>query len=504
VKPRTRNWLHLLILGIILLTAVVYRLALAPHVLDDAYITFRYARNLASGLGFVYNTGERVLGTTTPLFTLLLAGGLKLGLAPSVMALVVNALADSASILLLYLVCRRLHIPVVGLIAALILAISPQFVTYSISGLETSFYIAILLSAWALYVFGHVLPAFVMAGVAGIVRPDALLMAMALYADRLLGTRRVELRLILVALLAAAPWLVFATFYFGSPIPNSVTTKAGESWLTDGSFQSTGILAAYFLRPTNGVAGNDKNLLFTLLFAIGSIPIVGSTWRRFHSGKTHSTPPRSYLLPLEQLHGLFSLLLWAMLYVLAFSLSDAFALAPWYFIPLYPAYFAVALVGLGWLADRLLPNVLARVRMADWGELILFPLLLVILALLPSRLRVQQAHLNDWIAQREGAYRHAAEFVAVHSDPSDRIGANEIGAIGYYSSHYIVDLAGLVTLRPRGEGVIETLWRHRPQWLIVGESWLTADQAQAPSLEVLYERVWRVPDTGVSVFRIRK
>ena len=42
--------------------------------LEDAFITFRYARNIAQGLGFVYNPGERVLGTTTPLQTLLLAG----------------------------------------------------------------------------------------------------------------------------------------------------------------------------------------------------------------------------------------------------------------------------------------------------------------------------------------------------------------------------------------------------------------------------------------------
>jgi hypothetical protein len=41
---------------------------------DDPFITFRYAQNLRAGLGFVYNPGERVLSTTTPLYTLLLAG----------------------------------------------------------------------------------------------------------------------------------------------------------------------------------------------------------------------------------------------------------------------------------------------------------------------------------------------------------------------------------------------------------------------------------------------
>ena len=41
---------------------------------EDSFITFRYAHQIVEGNGFVYNPGERVYGTTTPLFTLLLAG----------------------------------------------------------------------------------------------------------------------------------------------------------------------------------------------------------------------------------------------------------------------------------------------------------------------------------------------------------------------------------------------------------------------------------------------
>lgn len=33
---------------------------------DDAYITFRYAANLASGEGLVFNAGESVMGSTSP------------------------------------------------------------------------------------------------------------------------------------------------------------------------------------------------------------------------------------------------------------------------------------------------------------------------------------------------------------------------------------------------------------------------------------------------------
>ena len=40
---------------------------------DDAWITYRYAYNLAAGDGFVYNTGERVFGTSAPGYALVLA-----------------------------------------------------------------------------------------------------------------------------------------------------------------------------------------------------------------------------------------------------------------------------------------------------------------------------------------------------------------------------------------------------------------------------------------------
>lgn len=41
---------------------------------DDSYITLTYAKNLVNGNGFVFNHPPAVLGTTTPLFTILVAG----------------------------------------------------------------------------------------------------------------------------------------------------------------------------------------------------------------------------------------------------------------------------------------------------------------------------------------------------------------------------------------------------------------------------------------------
>jgi arabinofuranosyltransferase len=53
--------------------ALLARLLAGPRTIDDAYITFRYARNLAEGSGFVYNPGQLALGITTSLYTLLMS-----------------------------------------------------------------------------------------------------------------------------------------------------------------------------------------------------------------------------------------------------------------------------------------------------------------------------------------------------------------------------------------------------------------------------------------------
>jgi len=42
------------------------------QLVDDAYISFRYAHNLASGQGLVFNPGEYVEGYTNLLWTLLM------------------------------------------------------------------------------------------------------------------------------------------------------------------------------------------------------------------------------------------------------------------------------------------------------------------------------------------------------------------------------------------------------------------------------------------------
>src|SRR3989442_14592594 len=81
---------------------------LAVYQVDDAYIVYRYASNLAHGQGFVFNPGERVEGVTCFLWTLLLAPWAAAGLRLPVVAPVLTAAAGCAVVLLLPFVSARL------------------------------------------------------------------------------------------------------------------------------------------------------------------------------------------------------------------------------------------------------------------------------------------------------------------------------------------------------------------------------------------------------------
>ena len=68
------------------LVFVVQSLVFRRFRLDDAYIAYRYARNLGDGLGPVMNAGERVEGVSNLPWTALLGAFSAAGLEPQALA----------------------------------------------------------------------------------------------------------------------------------------------------------------------------------------------------------------------------------------------------------------------------------------------------------------------------------------------------------------------------------------------------------------------------------
>src|SRR3989304_7660741 len=79
---------------------------------EDAFITFRFAQQIVRGNGFVYNIGEKVYGTTTPLFTLLLAGWVQLPQCDIITgSRTVDLIAAVGAMVFVWLTLRRIGAP---------------------------------------------------------------------------------------------------------------------------------------------------------------------------------------------------------------------------------------------------------------------------------------------------------------------------------------------------------------------------------------------------------
>jgi len=193
------------------------RLAIGPVTVDDAYITFRYARNLGEGTGFVYNVGHFVLGTTTPLYTLLLAGLYRIGLTdlPSV-AWLMNATLDAISAWLLYQIAAQLRDRWAGFLAATLFALAAMSIAYSVGGMETSLFILLLIAGLELTIVRHTAWAAAVLGLATLTRPEGILAAGLLLGSLLIQRRRLPWAEAAGWLATVVPWLAFATWYFGA------------------------------------------------------------------------------------------------------------------------------------------------------------------------------------------------------------------------------------------------------------------------------------------------
>lgn len=81
MRLRTTTGMVVTVLALATVILVVIRATLMwPFTLDDAYITLRYSRNLAAGLGPTFNPGTQAEGCTTFLWMVFLAAPHALGL----------------------------------------------------------------------------------------------------------------------------------------------------------------------------------------------------------------------------------------------------------------------------------------------------------------------------------------------------------------------------------------------------------------------------------------
>ncbi len=106
---------------------------------DDAFISFRYAENLARGHGLVWNNGERIEGYTNFLWTLVMSGVIALGSDPVIWSSIIGICCFACSLLFTYRIALLIfQSDDIGLATVILLGTNFTFSSYATGGLETS------------------------------------------------------------------------------------------------------------------------------------------------------------------------------------------------------------------------------------------------------------------------------------------------------------------------------------------------------------------------------
>ena len=219
---------------------------------DDAYISLRYARNLTEGHGLVWNLGEPVEGYTNFLWTVLLAGLIRLtSVEAPLLAIGASLVVFACNLGATASISRRLNGPNWFPLAVPLLALHPVFVAYGSTGMETGFCaLLVLLQARALLEDGH--RAVFLAGLAGIAatltRPDhGLFYAVGsgvVGVEVLLRLRRDRDLLAAIKTVGAysAPFAIYLAYlawkldFYGAILPNTYWAKsADQAWWSQGA-----------------------------------------------------------------------------------------------------------------------------------------------------------------------------------------------------------------------------------------------------------------------------
>ncbi|MEO8376685.1 MAG: hypothetical protein ABI579_03375, partial [Candidatus Sumerlaeota bacterium] len=411
--------------------------------IDDAWITFRYARNFATGHGLVFNLGEALEGYSNFLWVLFSSAAISANVEPlgAMRALSWLSVAGGFA-LLIYGIPRARMItfsapkvvleteagpvneqplelpPFSSATAALILAASYPLAVWTMMGLETAFYAMLLL---ALIIQLNELwraPTIFKSAVAGgllvalaMTRPEGAMWVALLFTVFILRHRPpLKIAFALPLTIFAAAFVVYTAWRFqtfGTVIPNTVSAKVGggaETSLLHGLKYFAEVLALGFIAPfffsgvvvsrlfKNGYSIPQKNLLLVSAYAVAlqtAFAIgVGGDWM----------PSARFFVPALG----------------PLCILTALAIGAW------PLFVRTVIIAYFLFAGFLHAKDEALLRWCRWTG----------------------KELGDTLitAPEKGI----GDFLRVNAKPTDVLAATEAGVVPYYSRLPFIDMLGLV------------------------------------------------------------
>lgn len=434
---------------------------------DDAFITFRVARNLALGRGPYFNPEERVQGSTTPLYVLVLAAGHRVsGLPVDRFEEVLEVPLVLALALALFLLVRSSpSLRTCACLAPLLLFLHPASLCLA-KGMETFLYCALIAGAFAAEARGRPVWLGIAIGLTASTRTEGGLLAISylvywFVGRQIYGTQRYRMnrltRSVGAALLVGLPILLALIAWYGNPVPNSVMAKIDQQVKGWPSTVGTYLIDYLFGGWNIGIPQ-----------VWGAVLVLGAALLlvRFLRGRGLA----------ESEYRTFGFLtLHVALYTLLFFGAPYYA---WYLVPisimLIPLY-AASLVGLGRFAQCLAPT--SRAGFGKFWRTLARGLVFAFLAYVACQ-RIADLVLTEYSTRfnpvaslpsaPERGYSWMGRYLSENAGQTGwTFAAEEIGLMGYACDLPCLDLAALVSPQCRpffmNEWMSKTVLRFKPE-----------------------------------------
>ena len=413
-------------------------------IVDDAYISFRYAENLVMHGEFTFNVGEDpVEGYTGVLLPIGIALALHLGIRPEIAAHFIGILSFLVLLVVFHKILTRLRLPLsLRLLVFLLFATAPFLYTHVFSGLETIAFTALLLaSTLRLHAIIHsgatsFLPYAMLALLLlllSLCRPEGVVYAVIAFcvlgyttALRITSGKAFIRSFLVFLVFPGALYFIWRWQYYGFLLPNTFYAKQSTTLSGRSLHELAYFCMQYLLLPT-----------ITLIVTLSLSPY--GTWKQIK--KIFFQPQRR-----AGMLTVGSLVIFGVIIVMQYIRSNLLMnFSHRFFVPLYP----IGLFLLLWFLSPLLDNVLDRpVAWPMRHRLILLGLLTIF--------SIQMAFHVNWLLKKEIPFafkyktrlsemaRPAGLYLERHVPESEWLIVHfDAGAIPFYSGLRTVDFGGL-------------------------------------------------------------
>ena len=459
----------------------VARVGALTFPLDDAWIHWTFARNLALHHEFAFVPGQPSAGSTAPLWTIALTPAFLLPLAPDWWTYLLGTLLLLGSAALVYRIALCLFADrFVATACALFSALEWHLNWAAFSGMETLLFVTLLLLMFALCIEGR--PGWLVGLVAGLcvlTRPEGVILFALIVAHESLVARRWRnvLAMCVVFVLPLLPYVAFNWSTSGLLFPNTFYAKQVE-------------YAELFAQEP--AAAHYVHLLSVTLVGAQVLLVPGFIYALYRSARERRGPA-------VVLAGWWLLLTLA--YALRLPVDYQHAR---YEMPVIPALVLLGVWGTWRMGERLPAGMVARVLTRAWA--LTTALLLVGFWFIGASARADDAEAINCLEVQ------TAQWLVANTQRADVIAAHDIGAIGYYlADRPLIDLAGLITpdviyfLRDEPR-LLQYILAHDTRYVVTSAAWhpnLIRDSHLEPVLQRDCSSARAAGGYQIGVYRVR-